>query len=79
MTIVGSYEAKTHFSQLIERVIHGERIVITRHNTPVATLQPVGPAAKASPEQVIAQIKNFRRVYRLGYLSIAEMKEEGRA
>jgi len=79
MTTIGAYEAKTHFSQLIERVARGERIIITRHNTPVAALQQVSPRPTASPEQVIAQLKAFRRRYRLNGLSVQEMKEAGRA
>ena len=37
---VGAFEAKTHFSQLIERVIQGEEIFITRRGKPVAKLVP---------------------------------------
>jgi len=37
---VGAFEAKTHFSQLIERVIQGEEIFITRRGKPVAKLIP---------------------------------------
>ena len=37
---VGAFEAKTHFSQLIERVMHGEEIFITRRGKPVAKLVP---------------------------------------
>jgi prevent-host-death family protein len=79
MTTIGAYEAKTHFSQLIERVAKGERITITRHNVPIATLQPVSSQPAAPPEEIVAQIKAFRRNYRLDGLSVQEMKEEGRA
>lgn len=34
------YDAKTHFSRLIERVEHGEEIVIGRAGNPVARLVP---------------------------------------
>ena len=34
LTTVGAYEAKTRFSQLLERVEAGEEIIITRHVTP---------------------------------------------
>ena len=37
---VGAFEAKTHFSQLIERAMHGEEIFITRRGKPVAKLVP---------------------------------------
>ena len=38
---VGAFEAKTHFSQLIERAMHGEEIFITRRGKLVAKLVPV--------------------------------------
>jgi len=34
MTQVSAYEAKTHLSQLLDRVAEGEHIVITRHGVP---------------------------------------------
>jgi len=40
-------EAKNHLSQLIDRAIGGEEVVITRHGTPVVTLKAV--ASKAGP------------------------------
>jgi len=39
----GAFEAKTHFSNLLDRVEQGDRIVITRHGRAVATLAPVQP------------------------------------
>ncbi|RME82059.1 MAG: type II toxin-antitoxin system prevent-host-death family antitoxin [Caldilineae bacterium] len=79
MTIVGAYEAKTHFSQLLERVAQGERIIITRHHVPVATLQPVPPQPELTPEQVISQLRALRSRYRLQGLDVQEMKNQGRA
>ena len=37
---VNVYEAKTHLSQLLARVEHGEEITISRHGRPVARLVP---------------------------------------
>ena len=37
----GAFEAKTHFSNLLDRVEHGDRILITRHGRAVAVLAPV--------------------------------------
>ena len=79
MTTVGAYEAKTHFSQLLERVARGERIIVTRHGVPIAIMQPVEARSAAPPEQVIAAIKALRSNYHLDGLSIREMVEEGRA
>lgn len=48
---VGTFHAKTHFSQLLERVAQGEEITITKHDHPVARLVP---ADRPSREQVAA-------------------------
>lgn len=37
---VGAFDAKTKLSELLDRVEAGEVIVITRHGSPIATLQP---------------------------------------
>jgi len=39
--IVGAYEAKTHLSELLEKVEAGEEITITKHGTPIARLVPI--------------------------------------
>jgi prevent-host-death family protein len=41
MTRVGMHEAKTHFSQLVERALAGEEIVVTRRGEPAVRLAPV--------------------------------------
>jgi len=78
MTTIGTYEAKTHFSELVERVARGERITITRHGIPVITMQPISTYPKTPPEDVIAAIKAFRKERRLEGMSIREMIREGR-
>ncbi|MDE0169014.1 MAG: type II toxin-antitoxin system Phd/YefM family antitoxin [bacterium] len=45
--IVNVYEAKTHLSKLLDRVLNGEEIVIGRAGKPVARLVPF--AAKRTP------------------------------
>jgi prevent-host-death family protein len=39
--------AKAHLPELLARVARGERIVISRYNTPMAELGPPPPAEKA--------------------------------
>lgn len=39
---VGAFEAKTHLSELLQRVEAGEQVTITKHGRPVARLVPVG-------------------------------------
>lgn len=78
---VGSYEAKTHLPQLLDRVEHGESIVITRHGRPVAKLVPA-TAAKVRPDvrQAVADMLAFRDKHgpKLKGLKVKGLIEEGR-
>jgi len=76
MSVVGAYEAKTHLPQLLERVVSGERITITKHGHSIAVLQPV--EGGESVKNVIHSLKEFRVGKRLNGLSIKKMIEEGR-
>jgi prevent-host-death family protein len=42
MRIVNIHEAKTHFSKLVDAVIHGSEILIAMAGKPVAKLGPIG-------------------------------------
>lgn len=77
MKKVGVYEAKTKLPSLLDEVERGETITITRHGKPVARLTPIGPERRPVDE-VIAEIKEFRKGNRLGGLSIKELINEGR-
>ena len=78
MTSVGAYEAKTHLPKLLERVMKGERITITKHGVPVAVLQPPDPGNAGDIETVIGDIRDFRNKHGLGGHSLKDMIEEGR-
>ena len=78
MDKIGAYEAKTHLPKLLERVIKGERITITKHGLPVAVLQPPPAASKAAPATVIAELRQFRTKQNLRGLAVRDMIEEGR-
>lgn len=73
---VGAYEAKTNLSRLLERVERGERITLTRHGRPVAMLVPV--EEKRPAEDVVRELREFRRGRRLGDVGARELVEEGR-
>ncbi len=78
MDTIGAYEAKTHLPKLLERVLKGERITITKHGVPVAVLQPPDSVRKSDPKKVIAEIREFREKHTLDGLSIRNMINEGR-
>jgi prevent-host-death family protein len=79
METVGSFEAKTHLPQLLERAAKGEEFTITKHGKPVARLVPP-LAAKSAPDvrRAVEAMKQFRKGRTLGGLSFREMIDEGR-
>jgi len=78
MLKVGAYEAKTHLSRLLERVMKGERIVITRHGVPIAVLQPPDSQRSRDLKTVISDIRRLRSKHSLGGISLKALIEEGR-
>jgi prevent-host-death family protein len=76
---IGAYEAKTHFSALLEKVEAGEEITITKHGTPVARLVPV--KKQTTPAERRAAIERWREKSKglsLGGLKIRDLINEGR-
>jgi prevent-host-death family protein len=78
MDSVGAYEAKTQLSKLLERVMKGERITITKHGVPVAVLQPPDPGTSTDIKTVISEILEFREDHTLKGHSLKDLIEEGR-
>ena len=78
MATVGSFEAKTNFSALLERAERGEQIVITRRGKPVARLGPIDSASATRAAEAVEQLKKLREGTTLGGLSWKELRDEGR-
>jgi len=76
---IGTYEAKTHFASLLDRVEKGEQVTITRHGVPVAKLVPIGPIkSKEEVRKAIDAIRSLRKGVRLDGLRLRDLIEEGR-
>ncbi len=76
---VGAYDAKTHFSKLLERVEGGEEVTITRHGSPVARMVPVRrKATREQRRQAIDAIRKLALGNSLGGLRIKDLIAEGR-
>lgn len=76
---VGAYEAKTHFSALLEKVEAGEEITITKHGTPVARMVPI--KKQHTVEERRAAIERWTELSKglsLGGLKIRDLINEGR-
>ena len=58
--VVGAFQAKTHFSQLLERVAKGEEITITKHDRPVARLVPAGRPSREHVAAIFRQMDALR-------------------
>lgn len=78
MATVGSFEAKTNFSALLERAERGEQIVITRRGKPVARLVPIDSGSATRAAEAVEQLKKLREATTLGGLSWKELRDEGR-
>ncbi len=77
MIKIGSFDAKTHFSDLLKRVKNGEEIFITNRGKVVAKLtsyEEEGP----NPELFVKRMKAFSKGRKCSLKEINEMKNEGR-
>ena len=83
-------DAKNHLSDLINRALRGEGVVITRRGQPVVELKAVRPATKPapqSPQPITKADIEWLRARRVGRLSpdkdaaelVREMRDEGEA
>ena len=77
MPDVGAYEAKTHLARLLDEVMQGKSVTITRHGQPVAKLVPPD-RAQTAPTDVIDALRAERRGVRIGRYSVRKMIDEGR-
>lgn len=78
MLEIGSYEAKTHLSSLLDEVQLGKSFVITRHGRPVAVLAPPEGDQMVPATRVIADLRALRSGVRLAGLRLQDLIEEGR-
>lgn len=79
MSEIGAFEAKNTLGSLLDRVEHGEEIVITRRGRPVARLVPAGGGhdrvkARAAAARIMARSRNVR----LGGIALKDLIDEGR-
>jgi len=77
---IGAFEAKTHFSRIIEEVEHGADYVITKRGKPVAKIIPFKQEKGMTREEALEGFKELRKRYRgkPGDFNIREAIEDGR-
>ncbi len=78
MTRVGSFEAKTRLSALLQKVQKGESIEITRRGVPIAVISPVGMKQTTNAAAAAQAIRRIAKRNSLDGLKIKELIREGR-
>ena len=76
-SIIGAFEAKNTFSELLEQVGRGAEITITKHDRPVARLVPAKASGQKERKKATAELRVLRRRYRLKGLSVRELIDAG--
>jgi prevent-host-death family protein len=78
MITVGTFDAKTHFSALLDKVAEGEEVLITKHGAPVAKLIDASVVDGARAKEAVKRLRELRKTTTLGGISWKELRDEGR-
>lgn len=81
MRIIGSFQAKTHFSKLLADVSKGEKIMISKNGKVVAMLVPADQSEQLTAEEAYSRLLKLRKkLCNRGITAdeIQDMKKEGR-
>jgi prevent-host-death family protein len=76
-TEVSSFEAKTNLSQLLRRVSKGEKIVILKHNSPIAVISPFDKTRNNNVLEVVNSLKLFSKGKTLKGILLEDLVKEG--
>lgn len=81
MTTIGFYDARTHLSELLDKVAKGKKVLITRHGKPAAVIGPPPKGEQKDVRQVVNEMLAFRDREGPnlgGKITIRKLIEEGR-
>jgi prevent-host-death family protein len=78
MRKIGTYELKTHLSEALSAVEHGQTVVVTRHGKPIARILPDAGDHREQTNQAIKSLLNFPRTRLPRGMTIRGLIEEGR-
>lgn len=60
MRSVGTFEAKTHLSEILDQVAKGESIAITKRGVPIAVIVPVAETQQ-EVRKAVEELRQWRR------------------
>ena len=61
MSTVSAFDAKTRFGELLDRVVRGEEVIITRHDKPVARIVPEGVPRLEDVRKAVAGLRRLQQ------------------
>jgi prevent-host-death family protein len=74
---VGAFEAKTHFSQLLDQVEAGAIVKISRRGKPVAILKPDDAVSRDNGLRALQELRTLCR-HKTSLAQIEELRDRGR-
>ena len=77
MKTVGSFDAKTRLSELLERVSHGESFLITKHGRPMARLVPDSGPSDQQIGEALEQLKKYRGMVKVSLQELLDDRHAG--
>ena len=78
MIEVGTFEAKTHLSALLEKVSQGQEVLITKRGEPSARLVPAQRSDRTQIAATIDTLLAFRKDMKLDGLDWKALRDAGR-
>lgn len=81
MKTVGTFEAKTHLTRILDEVARGSEYVVTKRGKPVARIVPAKPVTKKMEKaRLVEEMLALRNAAhaRLSTKQIRELIDEGR-
>ncbi len=76
MNEVSAFDAKTHFSALLDKVARGEEVLITKRGRAAARLVPAQAQERA--RVAVRKLKELRKNVSLRGLDWSELRDQGR-
>jgi prevent-host-death family protein len=63
---IGVYDLKVHLSSVLEEVLAGRVVTVTRHGHPIARIQPLSVSTESSRRDTVNRLRASRKGRKLG-------------
>ena len=77
MRKIGAYELKTHLSQVLDSVEHGQTVVVTRYGKRIARISPDFAVQQEKVSHAVKSLLNFPRTPLPKGVTIRKLIKEG--